>query len=152
MALGDVVEDHDDAHDISVVVADGGGAVVDRRFRAVLGDEDGVVGEADDRAQADGLVDRAFDELACLFVDNVEHVEQRSADRVGGRPAGHPLGDGVHVRDAGGGVGGDHGVADAAERSGEPRPLPGHLALGGVAVGHVLDGEQDELRRVVAVV
>ncbi len=119
-SFGDVVEDHDDADDFAAIVVDGSGAVVDAAFGLVVRDEDGVVGEADDSAAANGFDDGAFNDLAGFFVDDVEDGGEGFADGLIGGPSGHDFGRGVHVGDVGVGVGGDDGVADAGEGDLEP--------------------------------
>ena len=88
-AFGDVVEDHDDAGDVAGFIAGGCGAVVDMEFGFVFGDEDGVVGEADDGAIADGPGDGAFDGEPGFLIDDVEDVGEKFSGGVGDGPAGH---------------------------------------------------------------
>jgi len=62
VSLGDVVKDEDNSVDFSGFVANRGGAVVNRPLGPVLGNEDGMVGEADDIAfpenSLNGVLDR----------------------------------------------------------------------------------------------
>ena len=60
-AFGDVPEDQDDPGDVPRCVADRGGTVVDGPFRAVPGDEQGVVRQADDHALPQGPDGGALD-------------------------------------------------------------------------------------------
>ena len=60
---GDVAEDHDDAGEFAGLVADGRAAVVDGDLGAVLADEHGVVGDADDAVEALDFGDGVFDGL-----------------------------------------------------------------------------------------
>jgi hypothetical protein len=115
-AVGDVVEDEDDADGLPAPVFDGGGAVVNRRLAAVARDEHGVVGEPDRHALAQDFLHRALDLLARLLAEDAEDLAERAAPRLGGRPSGEPLGDRVEERDAARAVGRDDGVADAGER------------------------------------
>ena len=77
-ALGDVAEDENDADHFAGAVADGGAAVVDADLSAILGDEEGVVGEADDGAEAADLVDGVFDGSPGLFVEDGEDLVEGS--------------------------------------------------------------------------
>jgi hypothetical protein len=112
----DVAKDQHAARHLAVLVADRRRAVIDRALRAVLAHEHRVVGQSDDHAVVQCARGRARDNLARVLVDDVEHALERLATRVGGRPAGERLGGLVHRGDPAGQVGGDHRVADAAQR------------------------------------
>ena len=77
----DVAEDHDDAGEGAVVVADGGAAVVDAELGAVFADEDGVVGEADDAVETLDLGDGIFDVFAVVSLTMLKMLS-----RAGRRP------------------------------------------------------------------
>jgi hypothetical protein len=119
-ALRNVAEDENDAVECAGGVMDGGAGVVNGDFRAVAAEEQGMVGEADDGAEAANLVDGGFDNVAGLFMDDAEDVAEGAADGVGLGPAGEGFGDWVHEDDLAGGLAGDDGVADTAEEGGEP--------------------------------
>ena len=119
-AFGDVAEDEDDANHLAGAVADGSAAVVDADLFAFSGDEEGVVGKADDGAEAAHLVDGIFDSLAGLFVEDGEDFVEGFAASFVFVPAGKLLGDEVHEDDVAIGVAGDDRVADAADGGVEP--------------------------------
>ena len=73
-AFGDVAEDEDDADHLAGTVANGCTAVVDADFGSIFGDEEGVVGQADDSAEAADLVDGVFNDGACFFVEDGEDL------------------------------------------------------------------------------
>ncbi len=112
---GDVAEDEDDAHEVSVFIADGRAGVVDEEFCAIAADEDGVVGEGDDAIEALHLGDRVLERLAGGPIDDVEDLVHGEAVGVFVGPAGELLGDVVHGVDASLGVAGDDAVADGLE-------------------------------------
>ena len=113
---GDVAEDHDDAGDLAGGVADGGAAVVDGEFGAVLAQQGGVVAYGDDALQALDLDDGIFDGQAGGLVDDVEDLVEREVACLGLGPSGEFLGDGVHHLDAAFGVAGDDSIADGGKR------------------------------------
>ena len=118
--LGDVAEHQHAAGDAAVGAAHRRGAVVDRPLGAVAGDQDGVVGEADDGAFAQRPQGRIVDRLARVLVDDAEDLVEGAAGRVVARPAGEALGDGVQRHDPGGGVGHDDAVPDRLQRRAQP--------------------------------
>jgi len=119
-AVGDVAEDEDDADHAAFAVADGGSAVVDADLLAVFGDEEGVVGEADDGAEATYFVDGIFDGGAGLLVEDGKDIMEGDALGFALGPAGELLGDEVHEGYVAIGVAGDDCVADAANGGVEP--------------------------------
>jgi hypothetical protein len=148
-AVGDVVEDEDDADRPPVPVFDGGGAVVDGGLAPVARDEHGVVGEPDRHALAQDLRHGALDLLARLLVEDAEDLRERAAPRLAGRPAGEPLGDRVEEGDAARGVGRDDGVADAGERGRERLLAAPRVLLGTPAPPRQVDehrGDEQEER------
>jgi hypothetical protein len=64
-------------------VPDGGAAVGDRPLRAVARDERGVVGEAHHHALGQHALDRVGRLRARLFIDDVENLRERAAERLG---------------------------------------------------------------------
>ena len=94
--------------------------LIDADFGAIAGDEEGVIGESDDGAEAADLVDGVFDRSAGLFVEDGEDFVEGLALRVLLRPAGELLGDEVHEADSAVGIAGDDGVADAADSGVQP--------------------------------
>ena len=129
-----------------------GAALSSIGLAAVFGNEDRVIREADDPAEPDGFSDRAFDELAGFLIDDVEDFMDGFALSVLHSPAGHGFRDRVHVNDAGIGISGDDGIADAGERGLEPHLLPAHLKFGVTAIRDVFDREKYERRRFGAIV
>ncbi len=87
-ALTDVAKHQHHARDGPSCVANRSGAVIDRPFRAVLGDQQRVVGEPDDQALAQGPRGRILDRAARLFIDDLEDALQGAAGRLFQRPAG----------------------------------------------------------------
>ena len=123
-----VAEHQHDAGDIPLLVVDGRGAIVDRDPAAVPGDQDGVIGQSHHRAVAQHLGGEVRRGPARDFVFDAEDFRQRAAFGVSVGPAGERFRDGVHEVNAALRVGGNHGVADAAQRSGQRGAAPG-LAL-----------------------
>ncbi len=74
--FGDVAEDKNDADHFAGAVADRRAAVVDADLIAVLRDQEGVVGEADDGAEAAHLVDGIFNERTRVFVEDGKDLVQ----------------------------------------------------------------------------
>ena len=83
---------------------------------AVLPNQQRVIREADDDPVPKGFRRRILDRQTRVLVDDPKHCVERLADRFCLHPPGQRFGDGVHVRDAAVDVGGDDGVADAAQR------------------------------------
>jgi len=77
--FGDVTEYEDDADHFSGSVADGRAAVVDRDFGTIPGDEEGVVGQTDDCAEAADFVDGVFNGCPCFLIEDGEDVVERFA-------------------------------------------------------------------------
>ena len=120
--FGDVAEDEDDADDVAPVILDGRRTVVDGPLAAVPGDEEGMVPEPDGQPPLDDLPDRLLDGLPRRLVDDAKDLLDLHPGRVGERPAGERLGDGIEVVHAAVGVGGDDAVADGREGDLEPVP------------------------------
>src|SRR5206468_877233 len=99
--------------------ADRGRAVVNRGFFPCLGDEEGVICQADDRTKLDHLFDGVVRWSASQFVDDSKYAGERLPDGFAAYPIcqtlrllveeGHPA---MGIRD-------DHAVADAGECRGE---------------------------------
>jgi hypothetical protein len=106
-----------------LVVADRGGTVINGSFRAVLGDEQAVVGQPDDHAVAQGSDGWTLHRLAAHFVDDAEHAVERLARCLLQRPAGQGLSDRVEERNPPLGVRGNHRIANAGERDTTPLGL-----------------------------
>ena len=120
LPFGDVAEDEDHADDVAPVILDGRGTVVDGPLAAVPGDEEGVVPEPDGQPSLDDLPDRLLDGLPRRLVDDAKDLLDLHPGRVGERPAGERLGDGIEVVHAAVSVGGDDAVADGGEGDLEP--------------------------------
>ena len=119
MLLRHIAEHEHHADDTAIKVADGRGAVGDGPLRAVARNQHGVVRQTVDLAGGQHVVHGDDGGLARLLVDDIENFAHRPALRLGVRPAGEFLGDGVEPGDAPLRVGGQHGVADGLERDGE---------------------------------
>ena len=78
-ALADVPEHQHHTGDFAPLVADRGGAVVNRSVRPVFGDEQAVVRQPDDHAIPQGSNRGTLDCLAAVFVDDVKHAVERLA-------------------------------------------------------------------------
>jgi hypothetical protein len=115
-----VAEDENDSDHVARAVADRGSAVVDADLFALSGDEEGVVGEADDGAEAAYLVDGVFDDGARLLVEDREDFVEGSSASLVFLPAGELLCDEVHEDDVAVRVAGDDRIADAADGGIEP--------------------------------
>ena len=77
-SFGDVAEDEDDADHFAGAVADGRAAVVNADLGAIPGDEEGVVGQTDDCAEAADLVDGVFNGYPCVLVEDGEDLVEGS--------------------------------------------------------------------------
>jgi hypothetical protein len=119
--LGLVVEHEDHPENRAGLVANGRGTVGDRVFRAIAAHEDRGVRHPDDVPATHDQCRRILDPFAGLLAEDVEDLGQWLALRGRHGPAGQPLGGAVEERDESLGIGGDHRVADAAER--DPKPL-----------------------------
>ena len=131
--LADVPEDQDGPDDPPGRVPDRGGAVVDGPLGAVPGDQERVVGQADDHALPQRPEGGVLDLPAGLLVDDAEDRGEGLARRLGGGPARERLGDRVQRRDPALGVGDEDGIADAGEGGPQLLPLPDGLV--GVGLG-----------------
>ena len=84
--FGDVTEDEHDAGYASGFIANRGRAVVDRTLRAIPCDQERMICEADDDSVAQRAHRRALDAQSGRLVDDVEHLDERLAVRLGTRP------------------------------------------------------------------
>jgi hypothetical protein len=107
---------HNDAGDLAEGVADGRAAVVDGELGAVLAQQDGVLGDADDALEALHLGDGIFDGQMGGLVDDVEDLVERKVAGLGLSPSGEFLGDQVHHLDAAFGVACDDAIAYGGKR------------------------------------
>jgi hypothetical protein len=122
-AFGAVAEDEDDPSEFAGLVPDRCGGVLDGPLGTVLGDEQAVIGEADDRSVAQGTHGGVLGRLEGLFVDDTVDGFERGVGRLGLCPAGKGLGGWVQEDDTAGEVAGDDGIDDARERDVEPLDL-----------------------------
>ena len=99
IALRDVAKDEDHAGDVSLVVLDGGRAVVDRYLPAASGDQQGMVCQAHDGAFAQSPRHWVLGGLTGVPIDDVEDIGQLPAQDLFELPAHQPFGDGIHERD-----------------------------------------------------
>jgi hypothetical protein len=120
LAFGDVTEDENDAAQVTLVAEDGGRAIIDRTFGAILGDQNGAPGEVLDETVFDDSLNRLNDGLARDFMNDPEDGLDRQILGVLVGPAGERFGDGVQEGDLTRVVGDDDGIADAEERHTKP--------------------------------
>ena len=111
--------------------------MLDRKLPLVAGDEQRAGFEPSHCALAQGLQRRVVDRFPRVAVDDAENLPDRPAAGFGDRPSGHLLGDFVQQQHAAVGIGGDHSVADAAERGAQPFALAAqfHERRVAIAVG-----------------
>ena len=133
LPLADISEDQDGPDDPPGRVPDRGRTVVDGPLGAVPGDQDGVVGQADDGPLPQRPEGGVLDLQAGPLVDDTEDRGEGLARRLGRGPARERLGDRVQRRDPALGVGDEDGIADAGE--GDPQLLPLPDGLLGVRLG-----------------
>ena len=74
LALGDVTEDQNDTKIRTRGVSDGRCAIVYRSLFTVLGDQDGVIRQANRQAVPQDFGDRIVDRLTIQFVDNDKDI------------------------------------------------------------------------------
>ena len=72
LPIGDVAEDEDHAGGRAALFLDGGAAVVDRSLDPILGDQNRMVGQADDDVVAKHAIDRVLDRLVGVLGDDPE--------------------------------------------------------------------------------
>ena len=118
--VGDVPKNEDHPDDIPSVVFDGRRTVVDGSLAAVSRDEESILGEPDGHPSLDDLPDRLLDRLPCRLMNDAKDLLDLLSGRVGERPSGQLLGDGIEIVHATLWVSGDHAVADAGEGNLEP--------------------------------
>ena len=114
-----VVKDEHHTCDRAVRRANGRGTVGNGALRAILGDQDGVVGQSDDGALAQHPADRVFAGFERALVGNAENLVQRFCTSLRLEPAGEILGDPVHLFDLPLGIRRDDGIANAVQRGAE---------------------------------
>ena len=107
-------------------------AVRDLPLGSVAGKQHGVVCKPYDRAFAQHAFGGIFSGLAGVGVDDGKYFGDGPAESLGGIPAGELRRYGVHELDTAGGVGGDHGVANALEGGAKTGLAGAKLFLGGV--------------------
>ena len=129
-AFDDVAEDEHTAGNLAVLVANRGGAVVDRDLDAIFANQERVIRQADDDPLGQHAVDGIHGRLARGFIDDPQHVLERLALGIVGCPAGERRGDWIDEHDSSVGVGGDHGVADAGKRGAEVLALVPQIGRG----------------------
>jgi hypothetical protein len=119
-AFADVPEDENDTDHFASAVADGRATVVDADFRAIPGDEKGMVGETDDCAETADFIDGVFNGYTCVLVEDGKDLVEGFCFGVRLRPAGELFGDYIHEFDVAVGVAGNDCVADAANCGVQP--------------------------------
>ena len=97
--LRHVAENHHDAHDLPVLIADGGGAVVDGPLGPASPHQHGVVRQSDDHPVAQDFLHRAFNAGPRLLIDDAKHGVERLAVRLRQLPAGERFGHAVEIGD-----------------------------------------------------
>ena len=98
------------------------------------------------------FADQTFDLLASHLVDDVEYLLQRFAGRVGAHPAGELFGVRIQECDTALDIRCDYRVADAGQRSLEPVVLASEFHFHPPSPGNVLDGQQNQICLVTAIV
>src|SRR5207244_1353396 len=109
-SVGNVPEDQDDADHPTVLISNRCSTVVYLAFRAVPGDQDGVVRQTDDLARGDHRGDRVPDRLPCNFVDDGEDHFEAASRRFLAGPPDECFGDRVEQRHPSFGVGRDDAI------------------------------------------
>ncbi len=111
-----------------------------RYLAALAVEERGPVLDGRDALGGQQRTDRIPRGVAGARLNDVEHLGERSTDRLGSRPTRQLLGDLVDRRDRRRRVHRDHPVPDAPQGHGQPFLLRGQRRLGGTPVGDVPDG------------
>ena len=96
---GHIPEDQYCADDPAIIVADRRTTVPDGITVSVFGDQHGVIRQADDSPFLQDFADRILDFALIPFVDDVEHLFQRSLDGVAQAPTGQLFRHRIHARD-----------------------------------------------------
>jgi len=110
-----VVEHDHRADHSSMPVMHGGGSVFDCGLAPIAADQQAVLAYAGVGVASHRQCQRITNGLAGVRVDDLHHFLQRPAGRLRRRPAGHALGDRIHVGDPAGQIGAEHGVPDRVE-------------------------------------
>jgi hypothetical protein len=97
-----------------------------------------VIPEPDGQPTLDDLPDRLFDRRSRRLVDDAKDLLDRFPGRVGARPSGQRLGDGIEVVHAALRIGADDAIADGGEGDLEPVTLVGDRIVSPSRVGHVV--------------
>src|SRR5262249_20583888 len=135
--LRHVPEGEDHAYRLAARTPDRSGAVVNRPFGPVLGEQHGMIAQADDGTLPEYPGNRVLHRLAGSFVQNGENVAQGLSLGLALPPPGQGLGNGVEVADTAPGVRGDDRIADAGERDPQPLPLLPQRLFRLLALGNV---------------
>ena len=144
-ARAEVAKGQHDAGDTAGIVANGRGALADRRFAPVSRDHKGTIRRAGDDAFQQRLGHEALEFLVRFGVHCLIHLGQRFARGFDGPPAGQFFSHRVHESDPPPGVGDHHGVADALDGGGEPAFDAAEPAVHFVFVEGDLDGGVEAL-------
>ncbi len=120
--VGHIAKDEHDAGHFAVLAANRSSAVIDYIFLALPGNEDSVIGQADNRLQAPHLFDRILDLLPRFFVDDMEDFVERLAEDFLGCPTCERLCDCIREHNFALFVTGYDRIADRFERGLEPPP------------------------------
>jgi len=113
---GHIAEYHHAPADLAVRVVDRGGAVVDPHLAAVPPDQVDVLPEGDDAVLGQGLAQRVRNRIPRRCVDQMQDFRDGPACGLTASPAGELFRRRVQKGDAGGGVRGDHAVANRMQR------------------------------------
>ncbi len=117
--LGDVAKHQHCANHQATGVADGRAAVGNIKFTAITGDQHRVVGHALHGAVGQHAGNRNRGARPGRLGQDVEHLVNGAPLGLRAGPAGQPLGHRVEQGDAGGGIGGNHCIANGVEGDGE---------------------------------
>ena len=115
------------------------GAVFDRNLAAIPPNENGVIRQALGGALLERACDWIARDLARVFLDQMQHFADRTADRLGRRPAGQLFRDRVEERHPAIVIHRHDGVADAAEGDAEPLVLFAQFRLARDPLGDVAE-------------
>ena len=135
--FGHVVEYDDRTDDLALPVADRRGGFLDGDLLRRAGHEHCLVARAPRFTATENSEQWIGDGLARHLVDEVQHLADRAAPRLGAVPPGKTLRDRVHVFDMPLRIGADHRIADGLQRDLGALFLGKHGLLGALAFGDV---------------
>ena len=114
-AFINVAENHDDASEVALSVADRRATIVDRRRSSAFRNEDHMVGETNHCSRSLNPFGRTFHRLLGGLIHNLKDSREQLALRVLLRPACQLLRHRIHPHHARVRIRNDHGIADALQ-------------------------------------